>query len=129
MPYRTPVPIHLPPLRPLNREERRLLLIAKRHATPKPGPRGPRRRLSAAQRQRLAPRALRPGEILTLAEVRHRLRALIHSEDSVGDAAHRLRVTGAHLYMLLRNGRAPGPKVLAGLGLKRVITYVAISRG
>lgn len=66
--------------------------------------------------------AVEQPQILTLRDVLHRLHALI-GDGTQKAAAERLGVSQQYLSDVLNEAREPGPLILAGLGIERVVTY------
>jgi hypothetical protein len=55
------------------------------------------------------------------AQIRSALRRLIAQEGGQNRAADRLGISHGYMADLLKNRRRPGPRVLRGLGLRRVV--------
>lgn len=65
---------------------------------------------------------------MTKEQVVKRIRDKVRSCEGQTRAADSYGVTPQHLNDVLAGNRAPGPKLLKGMGLERVVTYKAVSR-
>jgi len=79
------------------------------------------RHLSVKPCKQCAVEVMEPQQ-LTLRDVLRRLHRLI-GDGTQKDAAEKLGVSQQYLSDVLNEAREPGPLILAGLGIERVVTY------